>query len=99
MKALKMLLKSEGIDTTSLRVLFEQDGATTFALTSDGYDVLDLWVRLRDLAPRTGRWPLVVDDDYPTNRGQFYADDKEPATPHYRTFLEEAEGIDFAAWL
>jgi hypothetical protein len=99
MKALKLLLKSEGIDTDSLRVLFEQDGATTFALTEDGWDVLDLWLELRDLVPRTGRWPLLVGDDYPTNRGQFYSDGKEPTYPHYRKFLEKAERIDFAAWL
>jgi hypothetical protein len=99
MKALKMLLKSEGVDVSSLRVLFEQDGATTFALTSDGWDVLDLWLKLRDLVPRTGRWPLLIDDDYPTNRAQFYADGKEPVRPHYRTFLEKAEGINFEEWL
>jgi hypothetical protein len=99
MKALKMLLKSEKVKTASLRVLFEQDGATTFALTTDGWDVLDLWLKLRDLAPRTGRWPLLVDDGYPTNRAQFIVGGKEPKTPHYQTILDEAEGIDFADWL
>src|SRR5262245_50220732 len=99
MKALKLLLESEKLEASSLRVLFEQDGATTLALTSLGWDVLDLWLKLRDLAPRTGRWPLLVDDDYPTNRAQFYAGGKEPKTPHYRRHLDEAEHIDFGAWL
>jgi hypothetical protein len=98
-KALKMLLESEGVSTKTLRVLFEQDGATTFSLTSDGYDVLDLWVQLRDLAPKTGRWPLLVTDDYPTNRAHRYVGGKEPKKPHYNTYLKEAEGIDFGAWL
>jgi len=98
MKALKMLLESEKVNTSTLRVLFEQDGATTLALSAGGWDVLDVWLRLRDLAPRTGRWPLLIDDDYPTNRAQFYGG-KEPKTPHYRTYLDEAEGIDFGAWL
>src|SRR5262249_5760797 len=35
----------------------------------------------------------------PTNRAQFYADRKEPKTPHYRTYLKKAAAIDFGAWL
>src|SRR5262249_38449562 len=99
MKALTLLLKSEGIDTDSLRVLFKQDGATTFALTADAYDLPELWVRLRDLVPKTQRWPRLVGDDYPTNGGQFYADGEEPSYPRYTTILKKADKIDFPAWL
>src|SRR5262249_39314685 len=90
MKALKMLLRSEGVDTSSLRVLFEQEGATTLALTGDGWDTLDLWLKLRDLVPKTRRWPLMLgqpgEEDLPTKR--------EEEAPTVASILAEAEKID-----
>jgi hypothetical protein len=94
MKALKLLLESEGIDTSSLRVLFEQDGAVTFALTETCGHAVDLWERLRALVPKTKRWPLLVgrpgEEELPTD------EDQDCTTAD---ILEAAEQIDARALL
>jgi hypothetical protein len=104
MKVLQVLLQSAGIDMDSLRVLFEQDGATTFALTVDGDDALDLWDLLRALLPRTRRWPVIVgnpgSEDLPTQR--IIVDggkERLQVFPHTQEILKEAESIDFSALL
>jgi hypothetical protein len=105
MKVLAAILNSEGFDTTSLRVLFEQDGLTTFALTVDGESAVNDWERLRDLAPRTKRWPLLVgnpgDEDVPTNRTVWVSGKGEQMQkyPPVEKILKEAAKIDARALL
>ena len=110
MKVLRLLLEKEGIDTSSLRVLFEQDGAASFALRVDGGDAFgigyvqhgpSLWDRLRTLAPHTGRWPVVLgEEDLPTTRTTWRGNKEEPMIfQPTKEILEKAETIDFPAWL
>jgi hypothetical protein len=107
MKVLASVLAHEGIDRSTLRILFEQDGETTYALTVGGYEAVDLWERLRALAPQTGRWPLLVgspgEEDLPTGREVWAYEEGGQArlkkAPRFQDILKEAEKIDARALL
>lgn len=108
MEQLAAILRAEGIDTASLRLLYQLHGDVVYALTAGGYDALDLWEKLAGLVPTTGRWPLIVGaagaEDVPTERithvceNGRYREQKQryPDTP---MILAQAEAIDAEALL
>ncbi len=107
MKVLLSILDHERIDRSILRTLFEQDGETTYALTVGGEVAVNLWERLRALAPQTGRWPLLVgnpgEEDLPTEREVWAYEEGGQArlkkAPRFQDILKEAEKIDARALL
>src|SRR5262249_54854155 len=87
-------LESEEIDTSKLRVLFEQAGTAVAALTVDGDNALDLWERLYGLVPKTRCWPVLLNPE--EDDGQL--PDSQDARP-VADILKEAENIDGRALL
>ena len=63
MKKLTQALRQEGIDSTSLRLFFTADEEKIYRLAvGGGVQAIAAWQQLRDLAPQTGYWPILVGD-------------------------------------
>src|SRR5262249_4891926 len=79
-------------------------GRTSYALTVNGDDALDDCDQLREMAPRTGFYPVLLgalgEEDLPTRRTVITHEGARPETyPTTSEILKEAESIDFLAWL
>jgi hypothetical protein len=111
-KDLTRALRDRGIKTASLRLLQRTDAGPTCGLAvadeddgdegldADGMDVRPpLWRLVRELADRTGYWPLLThEQELVEGEGLF-------AEPHFRrprttaSIVEASLGVDAATWL
>jgi hypothetical protein len=94
---LKRLLDRKGIDGWSLRTLAPTDrGDLLFMTTTGGQRAADLWRRLRDVAPESGHWPVILGSA--AHAAAEIHDQLSRACPASEV-LQAAAGIDGAAVL
>ncbi len=97
MHELVSILRSHGIDISSLQRLNDGGQEPIYYFGVPGSDAVALWHKLRGLVDHTGHWPVLLGDDKELeDHREALADEHYPAT---QEMLEAAEAIDAESWL
>ena len=98
------VLRSNGVDATSLVPLFKTLQPPSYRLSATGSDAVRLWLQLRGLVEATGHWPLILGGDEDLEGYEEMLDyvvwppaaDEMPAVER---LLQEAVQLDTDVWL
>lgn len=63
------VLKELGLGGVSLETLASMPQGTIYSLTVPGSKALEVWLRLRDLVPTSGCWPVILPLEFDTWEG------------------------------
>src|SRR5437763_5470646 len=96
MKKLAETLREAGVDSTSLRLLFDTAAEKVYHLEVSGSRAVATRDQLRPLVPKTGYWPVLLGDDAALkrlkDRPKHFANKRTPQ------ILKDAATLDAAAW-
>jgi hypothetical protein len=92
----RSVLQSFSIDTATLAPLTEENTDGIYTVAVPAKEVLSVWRRLRDAAPQTGYWPVLLggSDDLGIHQEQIEDDERTPAD-----IIQQGLSIDPLAWL
>lgn len=98
-EALRDFLTRQGIDAQSLAQVGPGPGQETALLIAPGEGAVELWRKLREAVPQTGRWPVILGPDQ--NLLENLRQNLQVVAPEGgpRAILEQAGGIDAGRWL
>jgi Domain of unknown function (DUF4253) len=96
MDKLADILRTAGVDASTLDLIFQADMEAIHRLTVPGAQAVETWEKLRGLVPQTGCWPVLLGDDQALQALQDQL--KHLRYPRAVRILEEAAAIDPSEW-
>jgi uncharacterized protein DUF4253 len=96
MDKLADILRTAGVDASTLDLIFQADMEAIHRLTVPGAQAIETWEKLRGLASQTGCWPVLLGDD--SNLEILKDHLKRLRYPRAVRILEEAATIDPLEW-